>query len=408
MNEKLEWRTEQRLIGDLIPLDRNPFGKINREKKKRLENKMNRLGVFEIPTIDVNGDLLTFNKRRHILVALGREGEIIDVRVPNRPLTREERQEVILASNVHEGSWDKAILEEDFSNLDLKELGIDIEDLDIETKRLIEATNDEDRPNQLPENVDILQGDLFEFIGEGIKHRLFCGDSTNADHVARLLEGAVPILMVTDPPYGVNYDPTWRHKAGIINSSRKGSVANDDQADGKQTYALFTGDIAYVWHGGKHSNVVADNLQDCGFDLIAQIIWNKQQMVFGRGDYHWKHEPCWYAVREGKNHNWQGDRTQTTVWDIKNLLSATDDDSKQLHGTQKPIECMATPIRNHTAIGDSVYDPFGGSGTTMVAAHQLRRNCYMVELGIEYCYGIVQRMKKLDHSLKVTKNGVEI
>jgi len=165
------------------------------------------------------------------------------------------------------------------------------------------------------------------------------------------------------------------------------------------------GAIAYVWHGSLHSTTVGSDLEDCGFKIIAQIIWNKQQMVFGQGDYHWKHEPCFYAVRKGENHNWQGDRTQTTIWDINNLVSATDEDSKQVHSTQKPIECMARPIQNNTAKGDCIYDPFGGSGTSMIAAHKLRRNCYMIELSENYCQGIVDRILKFDPQLKVTRNG---
>jgi hypothetical protein len=142
MKQELTWITEQRKIKELVPLERNPFGKINREKKKRLENKITRLGVFEIPTIDLNNDLLTFNKRAHILVALGRGEETIDVRVPERPLTEDERKEIILASNVHEGEWDELILKEDFSDIDLGEVGVDLSALDAdeeEVKQIAEA-----------------------------------------------------------------------------------------------------------------------------------------------------------------------------------------------------------------------------------------------------------------------------
>ena len=403
--DKLVWHNEQRKISELIPLERNPFGKINREKKIRLENKINRLGLFEIPTIDLNNDLLTFNKRRHILVALGREDEMIDVRIPNRALTKEERQEVILASNIHEGDWDKLILEEDYSNIDLLELGINLDELDMETKKLFDDTADDVNQEVQMDKGDVIEGDLFEFVGEGISHRLLCGNSTNADHVSKLINGTAPIIMVTDPHYGVDYDPSWRKEAGANSSDRMGVVQNDNRADWLETYSLFTGSIAYVWHGGKHAHTVAKNLEDAGFDIAYQIIWNKQSIVFGRGDYHWKHEPCWYAVKKGSPHNWQGNRTSSTVWDINNLNGATDEDSKQFHSTQKPIECMAIPLKNNSAIGDYCYDPFGGSGTTMVAAHQLRRNCYMMELDLVYCHQIVQRMKKLDPSLKVYKNG---
>jgi len=130
-------------------------------------------------------------------------------------------------------------------------------------------------------------GDIYELNG----HRFTCGSSTDPEVVKKTLAGAKPILMVTDPPYGVKYDPTWRHTAGIINSSRQGKVQNDDIVDWTSAYMLFPGSITYVWHGDRHARQVAENLETCGFDIVCQIIWNKQQMVFSGGDYHWKHEP---------------------------------------------------------------------------------------------------------------------
>ena len=251
---------------------------------------------------------------------------------------------------------------------------------------------------------DIVLGDLIE-IGE---HRLICGDSTRADHVAILSNGNSPSLMVTDPPYGVNYDPTWRHKAGINNSSRKGKVVNDDRAGWRDAYALFTGNIAYVWCASQRSAEVHADLLSCNFIPYYQIIWNKQQAAFGRGDYHWKHEPCWYVVRRGEKHNWSGGRKQTTVWDITSILQASkqsDEDAAEVHSTQKPIECMARPMRNNSKPGDIVYDPFLGSGTTMVAAQQLGRICYGIEISPQYCQIIIDRMQKNFPELKIKING---
>jgi hypothetical protein len=122
----LEWKTERRKINQLVPLEKNPFGIITEEKKQRLEDKIRRLGVFEIPTIDTNNDLLTFNKRRHILMILGRGEEEIDVRVPNRALTKKERDEIIVSSNIHEGEWDRQVLESEFFSVDLEALGLDL------------------------------------------------------------------------------------------------------------------------------------------------------------------------------------------------------------------------------------------------------------------------------------------
>jgi DNA modification methylase len=221
------------------------------------------------------------------------------------------------------------------------------------------------------------------------KHRLLCGDSTSAADVTRLLDGAVPTLMVTDPPYGVEYDPEWRMDAGLTgNTARMGKVMNDDRADWTEAWKLFPGDVAYVYHAGVFASTVQQSLERAGFAIRAQIIWAKDRLALSRGDYHWQHEPCWYAVREGGKGHRTDDRTQTTLWSIP-----ARDDSGHGHGTQKPMECMARPIRNHDAL--LVTDPFLGSGTTLIAAEQLGRKCYGMEISPAYCDVIVKRWEIL-------------
>ena len=187
-------------------------------------------------------------------------------------------------------------------------------------------------------------------------HKLLCGDSTKPEDVAKLLHGDKPFIMVTDPPYGVDYDPDWRVASGLQERGANGEVHNDTQCDWRDAWRLFPGDVAYVWHAGRYASTVQDSLEAVGLLIRAQIVWAKNQMVIGRGAYHWKHEPLWYAVRDGATARWVGGRDQTTVWEIdKNRASETG------HSTQKPLECMARPIRNHGAEGDIVYDPFVGS-----------------------------------------------
>jgi DNA modification methylase len=200
-------------------------------------------------------------------------------------------------------------------------------------------------------------------------HRLVCGDSTNSDTVKTLLGSFEPHLMVTDPPYGVDYDPAWRHRVGVNKSSRVGKVRNDERADWEAAWALFPGSIAYVWHGALHATTVAESLAHHGFAIRAQIIWAKERLVIGRGDYHWQHEPCWYAVR--KKGNWTGDRKQTTLWSI----SSGGQDVETIHGTQKPVECMRRPMLNNSVPDQAIYDPFLGSGTTLIAAETTKRLC---------------------------------
>ena len=220
-------------------------------------------------------------------------------------------------------------------------------------------------------------------------HRLICGDSTDEDTIKKLMNGKVAGLMVTDPPYGVKYDANWRNNAKRadgtpIGASAIGKVENDSQADWSDAWKLFAGDIAYVWHGGIKAHIVADSLIANGFDLVTQIIWAKNNIVIGRGNYHPKHEPCWYVVRKGAKRNFTDDRTQCTLWEIDKPVK-----SETGHSTQKPIECMARPIRNHKC--QTVYDPFLGSGTTLIACENLKRKCYGVELNPGYVAVILQR-----------------
>ena len=167
--------------------------------------------------------------------------------------------------------------------------------------------------------------------------------------------------MVTDPPYGVKYDPQWRHRRGVNKSARKGKIKNDEIADWTPTWDLFPGDIAYVWHGALRSSIVAESLAKSRFAIRAQIIWAKERLVMSQGDYHWQHEPCWYAVR--KKGYWAGDRKQTTLWTIP----TGGQDAETTHATQKPVECMRRPMLNNSSPGQVIYEPFLGSGTTLIA-----------------------------------------
>lgn len=214
------------------------------------------------------------------------------------------------------------------------------------------------------------------------RHRITCGDSTAADVVERLLAGVRPHLMVTDPPYGVEYDPTRTSD----NPLKAGKVLNDDRADWREAWALFPGDVAYVWHASMFSHVVLESLEACGFERRAMIVWAKDRFTLSRGHYHWQHEPCWYAVKKGGTGHWGGDRKQSTLWSIK-----AREDGGHGHGTQKPVEAMRRPIENNSSPGQAVYEPFSGSGTTIIAAEQTGRCCYAIELNPAYVDVAVKR-----------------
>lgn len=337
------------------------------------------------------------NMRYRALVELGYK-EVQEAWVKQgKDLTPEQWREFVIKDNVGFGEWDFDMLANDWDAEELQEWGLD---LPVDFGGTPEAQEDD---YEIPDEIetDIVRGDLFE-IGE---HRLMCGDSTSAEDVNKLIENIVPVLMITDPPYGVNYDANWRNEADRANGRPIGAratmkVNNDDRADWKESYSLFPGNVAYVWHSGHHAKTVIQDLESCGFLMVAQIIWAKNNIVIGRGDYHFKHEPCIYAVRKGKNHNWQGSRKENSLWEIDKPMK-----SETGHSTQKPILCMAKPIENNTARGESVYDPFLGSGTTMVAAHQLNRRCYGMEIDPKYCQVIIDRMLKLDPTIKIKRNG---
>jgi DNA modification methylase len=280
---------------------------------------------------------------------------------------------------------------------DLSGAGFDLNLLgfsDLELAKLMadktEGLTDPDAVPETPVNPVTVAGDVW-VMG---KHRIRCGDSTVATDVETLLAGVKPHLMVTDPPYGVEYDPEWRGKAknadGSLlstgNDRAKGKVQNDDKADWREAWGLFPGDVVYVWCAGTKSHTVALSLEACGFDLRSMIVWAKSHFAIGRSHYHEQKEPCWYAVRNGTTGHWAGDRKQSTLWQIQKPIK-----SETGHGTQKPVECMKRPIENNSSPGQAVYEPFSGSGTTIIAGEMTGRSIYAMELSPEYVDVAVKR-----------------
>ncbi|WP_447983796.1 site-specific DNA-methyltransferase [Nitrospira sp. Nam74] len=346
------------------------------------------------------GNLVGGHQRLKVLKSLGYTAAhctVVDV-----DLSTEKAMNVAL--NKISGEWDVPKLKELLT--DLTGTGYDVTVTGFgsqELKDLLRWQTDDEKDAALNEApvrssgpTTAKPGDVWILGG----HRLMCGDSTNPVDVAALLAADVPRLMVTDPPYGVNYDPAWRQEIDGSDNHALGKVQNDDQVDWTPAYALFPGDVAYVWHAGVFAAAVARHLDEVGFIIRSQIIWAKQHFVFSRGAYHWQHEPCWYAVRKGATGNWQGDRKQTTLWELSNLNpfggAGWEDQSQRTdHGTQKPIEAMRRPILNHTQPGEWVYDPFLGSGTTLIAAEDRGRRCLAMEIDPGYCDVTIERWQTL-------------
>lgn len=310
-------------------------------------------------------------------------------------LTPEQQKEFIIKDNVGYGDWDWSLIATEFP--EAEEWGLDVPE---GFKEIPEAEEDEFDVPEGGLETDIVLGDLFE-IGE---HRLLCGDSTQTDTFAKLFENQLADLVITDPPYNVAYEGKTKEAL---------TIQNDSMGDGEFYQFLYdfytalgsytkAGGAWYVWHADSEGANFRLAMKNAGIMVKQCLIWVKNTMVMGRQDYQWKHEPCLYGWKEGAAHAWYSDRKQITVLNFDRPSRNAE------HPTMKPIPLFAYQIGNSSKQGDIVADGFGGSGTTMVACHQLNRKAYLVEFDPKYCQVIIDRMKKLDPSLVIKKNGVKL
>ena len=285
---------------------------------------------------------------------------------------------------------------------------------------------DPDEVPEPPEEPYVKPGELWR-LGD---HRILCGDATNEQDVARLLDGAAPTLLATDPPYGVQLDQTWRD--GVYNGARKRvkgwgvtagaekpymmaevpeddakpkrghhtaghrntSISMDTRADWSEAFALVPSlQVGYVWYASIHTLEVIQGLLGIGFELAGQIIWDKGLFSVGRSWYHWAHEPCVVVRRPGVPHLFIGERDQSTIWRAPSpkRIGGGSKETKEDHPTQKPVLLSEIPIRNHLRAGEAVYEPFSGSGTTLMAAETLGRRCYAMEIDPKYVQVAIER-----------------
>lgn len=372
-----------RAVADLIPYARN--ARTHSEAQvAQIAGSIREFGFNNPVLVDGGNGIIAGHGRVEAARLLGLDTVPV---IELAHLTEAQKRAYILADNklAERAGWDADLLALELG--DLADLGIELGDLGFDGRELdalLAPDGSDPREEMTPEPpVDPVSrvGDLW-CLGP---HRLLCGNATQKADVTRLLAGVIPHLMVTDPPYGVSYNPAWRNETGTAQTKRTGKVLNDDRADWRDAWALFPGDVAYVWHGALHATTVAESLIASGFDIRSQIIWAKERLVLSRGHYHWQHEPCWYAVR-GTGH-WSGDRKQSTLWQIPNR----DQDADTIHGTQKPVECMRRPILNNSSPGQAIYEPFAGSGTTLIAAQTGGRVAHAMELDPAYVDVCVQR-----------------
>ena len=337
--------------------------------------------------------------------------------------TEEQKAQFLIKDNVGFGEWDWDELKSDWDADKLQEWGLDVPIF--EEEKILEAVEDDyEIPNEI--KTDIVLGDIFE-IGE---HKLLCGSSTQTDTWAKIFNNELADMVMTDPPYNVNYEGGTGLK--IMNDEMSNDSFYQFLYDFYTALGSYTkaGGGWYVWHADSEGANFRQAFKNSGLLLKQCLIWVKNALVMGRQDYHWKHEPCIYGWKEGAAHYFTDDRTKTTVIedvvDFKKLSKkqlldlikeVTSDKQKttiihcdkptknDVHPTMKPIKLLAPLIENSSKPGELVADGFLGSGSTMVASHQLKRKCYGMELDPKYCQVIVDRMKKLDPSLTIKKNG---
>jgi DNA modification methylase len=402
----LHIQIEHRPLARLTPSDANPRTH-SPEQVAQIAASIREFGFVNPILIAPDGRIIAGEARFLAAQSLGmREVPVVVL----AHLSDVQRRALVIADNqiALNAGWNEEMLrrqlaalkEADF-NLDV--LGFGDEELArqlAEQDANVAGLTDEDEVPEIPTSPVTRRGDLW-LLGRGKKqHRVLCGDATANNDVTRLLSGQpAPVLMVTDPPYGVELEPEWRETAGLNPRTRQGGkVANDDRVDWSDAWALFPGAVVYLWHAGIHAAAVARGLESCEFQIRSQIIWVKQHFAISRGAYHWQHEPCWYSVRKGETGHWRGGRRQTTVWEVANLNPFGGEGAAENevtgHGTQKPVEIMRRPILNHTRPGEACYDPFLGSGSTLIAAESIGRICYGMDIDPKYVDVAVLRWQK--------------
>lgn len=378
-----------------LKFDKRNARKHDKKNIKAIKDSLLKFGQQKPIVVMKDGTVIAGNGTLQAAIELG--WDTIDVHWTT--LKKDEAIAYGLADNrsAELAAWDDSNLKELLTELsasgwDLEGLGWGDEDLgDILDKTNVDGLTD---PDSLPDTehneFEVKLGDIWQ-LGE---HRLMCGDSTDKETVEKLVEGFAPNIMITDPPYGVSYDAGWRAEAkGVKKTDRENvsKLSNDDIADWAKAYDLFRGNVCYVWHASAFTDVVIDGLKKVGFEIKAQIIWNKNVHALSRSDYQRKHEPCWYAVRKGQKHSWIGGRKQKTVWDISSVIFEKDAGGKTEHPTQKPVDIYIPSILNHTSEGDYLYDPFAGSGTQIIAAEKTGRRSLSMELDPNFCSVIIKR-----------------
>lgn len=423
----LEWTTEKRKVKDLIPYEYNPRI-LSETKKQKLRDSLEKFNLAEIPAINTDNIIIAGHQRVVVLMEIGRGEELIDVRVPNRELTEQEFKEYNIRSNVAVGDWDIDILNAIFDDIDLMSLGLNVDEIQLPEDTLpahMQEESESDFDPEPPKDPISIEGDVYEFrsFQKKLVHRIVCGDSTAPEVYATLLNGELFQLLVTDPPYNINYEGGTKDKLKIMNDN----MSSDDFYT--FLYGFYRecflnavpGAAIYVFHADTEGINFRKALKDAGFKLSQCLVWLKNSIVMGRQDYQWKHEPCLqgevpvpepeplihepilYGWKEGAAHNWYSDRKQTTILEFSRPFRSKE------HPTMKPLDMIIYLIKNSSKQREIVGDSFSGSGTTLIACEISWRQARVIELDPRFVDVNVNRyikyMRENHLQFEVLKNG---
>ena len=367
-------------VGDIRPYEKNAKMHDERQIKNVMES-IRQFGYAQPLVVDKDNVLIIGHCRLIAAQRLGHE-KVPVVRMDDLDAEQVEKLR-LLDNKLNESDWDFGILADTIPELDLSGFDLDWGLPEIEEMPPVIENEDE-----IPEEVEprCKEGDLW-ILGE---HRLICGDSTRIDVVERLMGGEKADLLITDPPYNVDYTGKTKDALKIQNDKMENDTFRQFLRDAFSTAnaVMREGAVFYIWHADSEGYNFRGACVDTDWKVRECLIWNKNTMVLGRQDYQWKHEPCLYGWKEGAGHTWNSDRCQTTVLDFDKPARS------EMHPTMKPVALFSYQIENSSSKGERVLDLFGGSGTTLIACEELRRKAYLCELDPHYCDVIIERWER--------------
>lgn len=430
-------------IGSLVQDNLN-FNRGTEFGERLMDNSLRKFGLGRSVLVDKNNRIIAGNKTVEKAVELGFEkaivvetsGEqLVVVKRKDIDLDSEMGREMALADNATSAAnleWDEETIQQAQAEfgLDIDSWGVNISETDDAGQEQEKAAEEDDYELNDDVKTSIKEGDMFEFRKGDICHRLICGDSTKQETMTKLMGERKADLWLTDPPYNVNYQGGTKDKLKIANDNMDNAAFVAFLIDAFKTAvnSVKLGGVFYIWHADSMGWEFRYAVRDAGLTLRETLIWVKNSLVLGRQDYQWRHEPCLYGWKDGAAHYFINDRTQTTVFEdqkdytkmkkdellreIKRLTDVSTPNTiiyedkpnrNDIHPTMKPVKLFGRLIANSSRKGETVLDTFLGSGTSMVASHQMGRNCYGVELDPMYCQNIIDRMRKLDPDIAITQ-----